>query len=89
MQLEAWNLGLTTQHMIFRTLRLLFAASFFIGRVDTPILTPEATFFGPFEIDGYPLIFRKVRSYLISFFPFSWTTVPMTMNNIRIGLAFA
>jgi hypothetical protein len=45
--------------MLFRTLRLLFAASFFIGRVDTPLLSEEATFLGPFEIDGFPLIFRK------------------------------
>ena len=58
--LESWNLGLTTQYMIIRGLKLLFAATLFIGRVDTPFLSDDACSIGPFDLDHYPLLFRKV-----------------------------
>lgn len=39
--------------------KLLIAATLFIGRVDIPFLSEEACFIGPFELDAYPLMFRK------------------------------
>ncbi|KAL9190376.1 hypothetical protein ACHAXT_007587 [Thalassiosira profunda] len=57
--LESWNLGLTTSYMIFRSIKLLAAATLFIGRVDVPFLSDHACFVGPLELDAYPLMFRK------------------------------
>lgn len=45
--------------MIIRSLKLLIAATLFIGRVDIPFLSEDACFFGPVELDSYPLMFRK------------------------------
>jgi len=57
--IESWNLGLTTQYMIIRCLKLLLAATLFIGRVDVPFLTEDANNLGLLEIDHFPLVFRK------------------------------
>ena len=45
--------------MLIRGLKLLLAAILFIGRVDIPFLSEQACYLGPFELDAYPLIFKK------------------------------
>lgn len=57
--LESWNLALTGSYMVIRSLCFLVAATMFIGRVDVPFLSQDACFWGPFELDSFPLIFQK------------------------------
>jgi hypothetical protein len=57
--LESWNLGLTSAYMAWRSFKMFIAATLFIGRVDTPFLSESATYFGPIELDDFPLMFRK------------------------------
>ena len=57
--LESWNLALTSSYMIIRSLYFLLAATMFIGRVDVPFLSEDACFVGPFELDSFPLVFKK------------------------------
>jgi hypothetical protein len=57
--LESWNLGLTSAYMAWRSFKMVVAATLYIGRVDTPFLSEGATYFGPFELDDFPLMFRK------------------------------
>ena len=45
--------------MIIRSFKLLIAATLFIGRVDVPLLSEDACFMGPIELDAYPLMYRK------------------------------
>jgi len=57
--LESWNLALGIGYMLIRGLYFILAATMFIGRVDVPFLSQDACFVGPFELDSFPLIFRK------------------------------
>lgn len=57
--LESWNLALTSSYMVIRSLHFLLAATMFIGRLDVSFLSEDACFVGPFELDSFPLVFKK------------------------------
>ena len=57
--LQAWNLGLTSAFVLWRSIRLFFAAMMFIGRIDVPFLSDRASSLGAFDHDLFPIIFRK------------------------------
>jgi hypothetical protein len=56
---ESWNLALGIGYMTVRGLYLLLAATIFIGRVDVPCLSEDASFVGPLQLDYLPFTFRK------------------------------
>lgn len=57
--LEAATFGLSVGFIIMRVLKLILAASMFIGRIDRPFLAPGVgNLWGYFELDAYPTIYQ-------------------------------
>ena len=57
--LEWANFILSVGFVFLRMIKLLIAASYFIGRIDTPFLAQHVGKIGNFELDNYPTIYLK------------------------------
>jgi hypothetical protein len=56
--LECWQIALTVGYTSARSIRLLIASLFYMGRIDVPMLNTD-TKVGPLHVDYYPMVFRK------------------------------
>lgn len=52
--LETWSVGFSVGYIIARAITIILVCSVYIGRIDTPLLAPNANRLGKIEIDGYP-----------------------------------
>ena len=57
--LEWANFTLSVGFIFIRVVKLLLAASTGIGRIDTPIISPNVGRFGPLNLDNYPMVHLK------------------------------
>ena len=57
--LEWANFSLSVAFILVRMIKLVIAACFFIGRLDTPFLADKVGRLYKFELDNYPTIFVK------------------------------
>lgn len=57
--LECWNVALTSAYMIMRTILLYLITTFYLGRIDTPMLAPGVGHVNSFNVDVTPDGFRK------------------------------
>lgn len=55
--LESWNIFLAAGEVIARCLKLFLITLLYIGRIDSPLLSPKANIFAGFFLDRYPSIF--------------------------------
>ena len=56
--LECWNIALAVGFVTARSIRILIATFFYMGRIDIPMLNTN-TRIGPLHVDFYPMLFRK------------------------------
>lgn len=55
--LESWNIILAAGEVIARCLILFLITLLYIGRIDSPLLSPKANIFAGFFLDRYPSLF--------------------------------
>ena len=55
--LESWNIILAAGEVITRCLILFSITLLYIGRIDSPLLSPKANIFAGFFLDRYPSLF--------------------------------
>mmetsp|Transcript_6163 Transcript_6163/g.9174 ORF Transcript_6163/g.9174 Transcript_6163/m.9174 type:complete len:595 (-) Transcript_6163:1029-2813(-) len=88
--LECWNLGLTLGYMFVRATKLVLASFLYIGRIDTPFISPEAGEIFGSELDAYPTAFLKdVVSHEAHHHPYLERLGVMYMMKLRYGDSFA
>mmetsp|Transcript_177 Transcript_177/g.328 ORF Transcript_177/g.328 Transcript_177/m.328 type:complete len:1179 (+) Transcript_177:143-3679(+) len=57
--LECWHLGLSSGYMLSRAIKLIVAATMYIGRIDQPFLGEGVGVIGGTHLDKFPSIYRQ------------------------------
>ncbi|KAL7528689.1 hypothetical protein ACHAXR_002573 [Thalassiosira sp. AJA248-18] len=87
--LDAWSLGITTLYVLKRMVILLSASSFYVGRIDIPLLSEDADQLGPLTLDNFPFMFRKdILTHEAHRHPYLERIGVMYMLKLKHGEAF-
>eukprot|EP00978_Attheya_sp_CCMP212_P039229 scaffold202179_cov75-Attheya_sp.AAC.1 len=90
MILECWNVGIAIGFIITRSVKLIMITCLYIGRIDTPFLSPFIRKFGPFTVDEYPDAFTTdILLHEAHRHPYLERLGLMYMLKIHHGNAFA
>lgn len=57
--LEVWNISLTLGFVFIRAIKLVLISLLYVARIDTPFLASGIGRFGPVELDGVSIAFKK------------------------------